>query len=305
MKKLMIAAAAAAMIGGANAAPGDPLIYQATFNLKTTVGTATKDTSTYNLGWDGVSDFWYSDASLSNYFDTSTSPITIKDTTNFVLKAKGGGKFPVLTAAGLKNETIMTNLVALANSGAYDEKSAGQWCLTFKYTDEVCYRAAGTIKIDGYFVDDECFSAVLGQATDSDTTSFVDAFGGATLAKSKKGEVFVDDIAGAIPGLLKKNMTDTIDVIDSKKGDRTINLLYIAGHGTYGKVYDDDDKTRPGFTAFSGNAVGTADLPVCVSCCAPSVPVETWNCCSVITETAVFGTFSIKHNSSMTKKELY
>ena len=301
----MIAAAAAAMIGGASAAPGDPLIYQATANLKTTVGTATKDTSTYNLGWDGVSTFWYQDNSVSNYFDTSTSPITIKDTTNFKLVSKGGGKFPALTAQGLKNETILENLVTLATSQVYSVKSAGQWCLTFKYTQDVCYRVAGTIKIDGYFIDDECFSTLLGAATDSDTVSFVDAFGGATLEKSKKGEIFVDEIASVIPALFKKNMTDNIEIIDSKKGVRTINTLYIAGHGTYGKVYDDDDKTRPGFTAFSGNAVGTANLPDCVSCCAPSVPTVTWNCCVDMTETAVFGTFSIKHNSAMTKKELY
>jgi hypothetical protein len=108
--------------------------------------------------------------------------------------------------------------------------------------------------------------------------------------------------------LSKKNdLADPVDVLDNTKGERVITWLAIAGHGTYGKVYDDTDAThkREGFTAFSGNAVGTADMPECLSCCAVDVPVVAWDCCAVAaTDTAVFGTFSYKYNDKGTK-DLY
>ena len=307
MKKLMIAAAAAAMIGSVWAAAGDPVVYQATYNLKTTVGKAAKNGETVNLGKSAAGEFWYENGTVANvYFsyDAVTRTVTnIIDKTNFTMKNVGGTMVPVLTAAGQKDATVVATLQAL--EATYNKKSLNKWCLTFK-GNPVCYRVAGSIKISGYFVDDECLSGF--------TPTVADAFGAATLAKSTKAEFFAEDTAAAgalalnAMTLSKKNdLADPVDVLDNTKGERVITWLAIAGHGTYGKVYDDTDAThkREGFTAFSGNAVGTADMPECLSCCAVDVPVVAWDCCAVAaTDTAVFGTFSYKYNDKGTK-DLY
>ena len=297
MKKLMIAAAAAAMIGSVWTAAGDALVYQATYNLKTTVGKASKaGKTTVNLGKDNTDTFWYQDAAVSAFFTTNDTGIVILDTTNFVLKAVGGTKVPTLTKAGQAN-TALTDLLATL-AGTYNKKSLNKWCLTFKAeVPGVCYRVAGSIKATGYFSDDECLSGL--------NPAIADAFGAPTLEKSTKAELFAADVSGNAMSLSKKaDLVDAADVLDNTKGERIITLLAIAGHGTYGKVYDDTTgkKDLPGFTGFSGNAVGTADMPECLSCCATDVPVEAWDCCGVAaTDTAVFGTFSFKYNDKGTK----
>lgn len=291
MKKLMIAAATAAMIGvgGAWAAPGDLNVYQVNANLKTTAAKDAVHTGTFNLGQDAAGVFWYADPSLAAAIDPATTPATIIDTVNFTLKSVGGTMAPVLTAAGLKNEVLLNALAALA--GVYDNKSAGKWCLTFKLTHSVCYRTAGTITVAGYFQDDECLT---GFAPD-----ILDCFGAATMAKSTKVELYKADAVAVILALTKKDQITPIDILDNAKGPRVITALAVAGHGSSGLVWD---KVR-GVTSVSGYAVGTADMPVCVNCCGPAVPVVAWDCCGIgAADTAVFGTFTIKYNAAETKK---
>lgn len=303
MKKLIIVAAIAAVAGIAEAVPGAPQMYQATFNLKTTVGKS--GMATINLGKNAAGVFYYQDNQLNTWLDNTKAPgEMIKNTDEakkfFTYKNVKGSSVPVPTADGIANAGLKDKLLILANT--YNLKSAGVYCYTFK--DEFCYRVAGTIKVTGWFVDDECLTGILVGAND-----FVDAFGGATLDKSTKAEVYCADISALVPAMGKTAaLADVVDVLDNLKADRTITALAVAGHGTFGKVYDpaEEKAVEPGVTGLSGNAVGTATQGVCTSCCAPDTPVAALDCCGYASaDTAVFGTFTVKYNLSQTKKELY
>lgn len=302
MKKLMIVAAALAVAGIAEAVQGDDQMYQATFNLKTTVGKS--GTATINLGKNAAGAFYYEDGELATWLDNTKAPNEmIKDTDEakkfFSYKTVKGSTVPAPTADGLANAGLKNKLLALANT--YNQKSAGVYCFTFK--DELCYRVAGTIKVSGWFVDTECLINVA-------AGGIVDAFGAATLEKSNKVEVYSPDVSAFIPVMGKTaSFNDFVDVLDNLKANRTITALAVAGHGTYGKVWDDVEgkASLPGVTAVSGYAVGTATQGKCVSCCAPATEVTAFNCCNygADVDTVVFGTFTVKYNLSQTKKELY
>jgi hypothetical protein len=321
MKKLMIATAAAALVGVAGAVPTAPslgVVYDATFSLKTTVGRSANDTQTYNLGSDGNSPatFWYEDPTLTTWID-ATDPTAIKLTTEgekyFTFKKIGKVNVPTLSNDGLKNPTVLNALIAIAP--AYPAKSAGKHCMTFKSTDPVCYRVAGTISYAGHFYDDECLTALVGGSTASLANPLINAFGAAIdvdwinfKVKSTKAEVYADDIATTL--FLLKDGDIPVDILDNNKGVRSFTVLSIAGHGTYGYVYDDTNRKQdwPGVTALSGNVVGLASQPECVFCCTPNQPAVTFDCCGYVAaqpDTAVFGTFSIKYNNSKTVKKLY
>ena len=323
MKKLMIVAAAAAIAGVAGAIPTAPtagVVYNASFSLKTTVGKGGSDTQNYTLGHDGGSPatFWYEDPSLAAYIDaTDPSNIKLIDTVNFKFKKVGKVNVPTLTNDGLKNQAVLNDLIAVAP--AYPMKSAGKYCLTFKSTDTVCYRVAGTISYSGFMFDDECLGTLVGGAAAQLEDPLVNAFGAATdvdwinfKVKSTKAEVYADNI---VPSLFLWKNDKTLgvvpaEILDNNKGVRTFTVLSIAGHGSYGYVYDDTNKKAdwPGVTALSGNVVGLANQPECVYCCTPNQPAVIFDCCGYVIaqpDTAVFGTFSIKYNGSLTKKLLY
>ena len=307
MKKLMIAAAAAALVGGAFAAD---TAYTFTASVKTTVGKAGKTTSTYNLGKSIDGKFWYEDAAVytaaveddpgTTEADESAdaSGLIVDYPDYFATKTINGSTIPCLSAkAKADYNWLADNIVPLATTYAY--KSANKWCETFKVVLTGCYRVAGTKKFSAIVKGDACCSS-LTALDDEDTTVTVDfsgltqRFGGLTYATAKKVEVL-----------------GTIDADDSDREDgkgRTISGD-LAGQGSVGKVLvvegEDIDTVDLGVTSISGYLVGELNAPVCVNCCDANTPAVAFACGDLnpndALETAGYGTFSLKYNAKATK----
>lgn len=273
MKKLMIAAALAAMVGGAYA----DTAYTFNASLKTTVGKSGKVTTTYNLGEDAGGVFWYADSTVTNLMATQA--------TYFTTKRVGGRTIPALSnLAKRDNAWLVANIAPLA--ATYNKKSAGKWCETLKVTDEGCYRVTGTKKFKAVVSgSDFCCSELTTIADGGDALSITSAlaqrFGGLTYEKAKKAEILAD-VAGSNCG------------------------FYIAGQGSIGKVLDSNDMSlNDGITSISGNAVGVLAAPECEYCCTDNQPAIAFVCGDdagdVSLMTAAYGTFSIKYNAKATK----
>ncbi len=274
MKKLMIAAALAAMVGGAYA----DTAYTFNASLKTTVGKSGKVTTTYNLGEDAGGVFWYADSTVTNLMVTMP--------TYFTTKRVGGRTIPALSnLAKRDNAWLVANIAPLA--ATYNKKSAGKWCETLKVTDEGCYRVAGTKKFKAVVSgSDFCCSELTTLADGGDalsiTSSLAQRFGGLTYEKAKKAE-----LVGNVTG-------------------EGIEELYIAGQGSIGKVLDSNDMSQnDGITSISGNAVGILVAPECEYCCSDNQAAVAFLCSDnpgdVNLPTAAFGTFSLKYNAKATK----
>ena len=290
MKKLMIVAAVAAMVGGAFA----DTAYTFSATLKTTKGKSGKVTSTYNLGMNPADGkFWYEDTAAAALIadEEANTQLAAKDR-YFTTKKVGGRTVPALTAKAKKDaDWLSRNIAPLA--ATYNEKSAGKWCDTFKLTEEGCYRMAGTEKVKDILVGDICCAALVGQDADLglsiDATASLDGvqrFGGLTYAAAKKAEIFAE-VTG----------TD-------------VTTMYLAGQGSIGKVLDtsNPDTTVEGVTSLSGNIVGVITAPECEFCCSANLPAVAFVCGTVAgdnaLDTAAYGTFSIKYNAKATKELL-
>ena len=306
MKKLMIAAAAAALVGGAFAAD---TAYTFTASVKTTVGKAGKTTSTYNLGKSIDGKFWYEDATVYTAAvedDPDTDPDESADASGlivdypdyFATKTINGSTIPCLSAkAKADYNWLADNIVPLATTYAY--KSANKWCETFKVVLTGCYRVAGTKKFSAIVKGDACCEA-LTALDDEDTavavdfSGFTQRFGGLTYQTAKKVEVL-----GTITA-------DDSDRVDGK--GRTISGD-LAGQGSVGKVLvvegEDIDTEDLGVTSISGYLVGELNAPVCVNCCDANTPAVAFTCGDERPydnlTTAGYGTFSLKYNAKATK----
>ena len=295
MKKLMIAAAVAALVGGAFA----DTAYTFTASVKTTVGKAGKTTTTYYLGMDDGGAFWYNDAGETEPGAQEGDPEVIIRKSIVQLKADKLNYFTTKTVNGrtidcLSNEAkkdytwLKENIVPL--TFIYDQKSANKWCETFKVVDEGCYRVAGTKKFKAIVSGEALCCSDLVSVEDEDTVvsitpSLTQRFGGLTYATAKKAEVIAD-----------VTVADNARVADGK----------IAGQGSIGKVLDSEEgETYMGITSLSGNFVGELDAPVCVNCCTDPTPAIAFDCDDEIGDvaltTAGYGTFSIKYNAKATK----
>ncbi len=282
MKKLMIAAALAAMVGGAFA----DTAYTFSASVKTTVGKSGKTTTTYNLGANAAGDeFWYQNAAVQALI-TADSAITKVQDRYFTTKRVGGTTVPALSSKAKKdNAWLITNIVPLA--ATYTEKSAGKFCDTFKVTEEGCYRIAGTKKFSDVVVGDICCAGLTGADYAIDETvalASVQRFGGLTYAAAKKAEIFAE-VSGT-----------------------GITTAYLAGQGSVGKVIDNNAgvlQTVDGITSLSGNIVGVIAAPECEYCCTANQPAGAFVCgtttIDTALETAAYGTFSIKYNAKETK----
>lgn len=283
MKKLMIAAALAAMVGGAFA----DTAYTFSASVKTTVGKAGKTTTTYNLGVDAAgTEFWYQNAAVQALI-TADSAITNPKDRYFTTKRVGGTTVPALSSKAKKdNAWLIANIVPLA--ATYTEKSANKWCDSFKVTAEGCYRVAGTRKVSDVVVGDICCAGLTGADYTIDETEVlasVQRFGGLTYAAAKKAEIF------------------------AKVTGTGISAAYLAGQGSVGKVIDNDLAgtltTVDGITSLSGNIVGVIVAPECEYCCTANQPAGAFACgtttIDTTLETAAYGTFSIKYNAKETK----
>ena len=149
MKKLMIAAALAAMVGGAYA----DTAYTFSASLKTTVGKSGKVTSTYNLGEDAQGAFWYEDQGVMTLVAAMPS--------YFTNKRVGGRTIPALSnLAKRDNAWLVANIVPLAatiNPSAKDNhirvfiaflQSKTKGCLSPKPAFMAFFRARGKSIVD-------------------------------------------------------------------------------------------------------------------------------------------------------------
>lgn len=280
----MIAAAAAAMIGGAYA----DLAYDYTACLKTTDGKKSgKVTSTVNLGWDGVDTFWYADAKVVQ--------LILADTKGeyFTTKSVGGNTVPALTSKAKKDVTwlLSTNTLDILRLAVqYPYQSDGKWCEQVKYTTELCYRATKSLKQKALvYVEDCCTDMFEGEFTNKEnldepcTIEFPlnHRFGGAMLSKATKVEVF-----GYVNG----------------QPDEVTPGFTVAGQGTWkAKLVDG----VAGISSISGNIVGVLDAPTCFYCCANPDAAYAWDCDAEDDAdldsnlyTAAYGTWTLKFNKN-------
>jgi hypothetical protein len=279
MKKLMLFAAVTAIAGGAFAAE---YVYDFTATLKTTKGRTGKETSTINLGADASGTvFWYQDPSVQAYLDAT--------------HVVGGENVPTISAANMATNTAAQAAVkALAAAKTYNYKSAGQWCATWKFVDQDCYRVAGSVKLtdtfsqvdccadSNYSLTNEVGSTITYQETATAIgTPLFQRFGGLTLAKAKKVELYA-------PVVLKaQGATNVVDVFSG----------WLAGQGTVATKNNADY-----VSALSGNIVGTLPAPTCPNCCRAPTPAIAFDCANLdvgaqLPYTAGYGSFRLKINN--------
>jgi hypothetical protein len=285
MKKLMIAAAAAAMIGGAYAE-----VYDFTASVKTTQGKygSQKTSYTVYLGLDDTGTYWWD---AEGWLNEKTAKAAVKKMTN-----------------DEKADFAWNHLEFDGVSTKYDNKEYYKgkwvWCYSFKFTklDEDCYRVPGSAKLSGIVVMDECCG----------TWEFVDYDFGVTALADDAGdgvsEIFhplLYRINGISLGKANKvEVTGTFgDGGLGYVGD-TIGTFAYAGQGTF-------DVKNDRISNISGNLVGVLENPDCENCCDyndDAVVFECYDNADSITDgptndqllgTAAFGTFNIKYNKKL------
>lgn len=271
MKKLMIAAAAAAMVGGVFASE---YVYDYTASLKTTKGKygTQKTTYTVNLGKDDAGTFWWDDQGFAN---AAEGKDYIKSLSN---EEKADYAWDELGFDGTKTDYNTPE--------SYNGKD--QWCATFKFTesDGACYRVATSIKVkDTVYVDDCCGDAAWEFSDDTEIDwGFGYRFGGVTFPKATK-----------------------VEVVGSWENDD--EEFYVAGQGTWSdKLVKVNGAYVAGVKNISGNIVGALANSECRDCCDYPTYARCFDFCegdmfdAEDTPTAAFGTWSIKFNSKLSFK---
>jgi len=311
MKKIMIAAAVAAMIGSASAS----YTYDFSASLKTTKG-SNSGATTYkvNLGANAASraagTWWYDAPQI----DKSTGDITwevvstnattlAEEVTTNVLKGvvvphKTYGytlKFGKDVSDALK-ESLAKEVFGFdgldTNYNIKDIKN--RWCTTFSYKVSGCYRVAGSVKMTGKLEIDNCcddadfdaYNFMVGSTPIDPVTlniGFLYRFGGITWDKAKKVE---------FTGVLGDVTFD----------GTAVDTFALAGQGTWSdSLKDVDNDVDSGISTASGNIVGVLVSPSCYFCCGPAPVAIAFECDTYLYEevsdkTAAFGTFTMKFN---------
>jgi hypothetical protein len=297
MKKLMIAAAAAAMIGGVFAEG-----YDFTASVKTTKGKEGSAKTTYRVGvgQDDTGNYWWKDLGFT----------TEKEAKQYVKKLSNDDKaaFALINLGFVPG--VFDNYPTSANKSVdgttdYNHqehyKNKWQWCYTFKFTvkDEDCYRVPGSAKLKGIVVMDEC----------CDVWEFVDYDFGTTILADDAGDGIVEiahPLLYRIGGvsLSKANKVEVTGTFGDAQGyvGNVIGSFAYAGQGSY-------DVKNGRITKVSGNIVGVLENPDCEECCDDNQLAIVFECeddddwltsyqddDAQIVGTAAFGTFSLKYN---------
>jgi hypothetical protein len=269
MKKLMIAAAAAAMISGAFAEG-----YDFTASVKTTKGKYGKITYTVNVGTDEYGTFWWDDL---GYTDEKSAKADVKKMTN---EEKAAFAWYALDFDGAKTKYD------------YKEYYRGKWvwCYTFKFYGEECYRVKssaklkGVVTMDGCCADWEFLTYDFGWTFINDDTLFTHPL--LYRIGSASGD--------------KATVVEATGTIGDASYDGTvIGTFAYAGQGAF-------DVKNYRISNLSGNIVGVLENPDCESCCDYDAEALVFECeddDDTITSinltpngTAAFGTFSLKYN---------
>lgn len=276
MKKLMIVAAAAAMVGGAFAEG-----YDFTASVKTTKGKygSQKTTYTVNLGTNDQGEYWWDGLGYANEKEAKAD---VKKMTN---DEKADFAINTLNFDGVDTDY------------PFKEYYRGKWvwCYTFKFfeTDENCYRVPGSAKLKGVVWMDGC----------CDTWEFLTYDFGTTIIDDDT--VFTHDLLYRINGVSvgKANKVEASGTIGAASYDaQTIGTFAYAGQGDY-------DVKNDYIKSISGNIVGILENPDCESCCDYDTEAVVFECeddTDTITSyldtpngTAAFGTFSLKYNKKI------
>ena len=340
MKKLMIAAASAAMIVGAEAAQKEAdfvgsagVVYDVTLSLKTTKGVSAKKGAkqTVNLGWNGVATFWYQDAEMNGTNDVSDAS-NIQWSKDVVVpgtkvtwadlqgsKKLSGKTIPALDQNAIKKlseaDKIKLGEALAAIAPFYSAKSAGKWCDTYTYTPEgLCYRDTGSLKVQGLYVGDCCTAgSFLGDL-------FTYRFGAMNSENATKVE-YVGEFVVSPLFLFDSNGKETkyVAVADSVGSFGTPLVFAAAGQGTFGKVSINAGGTKytqDAIKTISGNVVGVLPNTDCEFCCSLPIDAVCFDVCYTLiwadavryngpgdtasAGTAAFGTFTVKVNQKET-----
>lgn len=283
MKKLMIAAAAAAMIGGAYAEG-----YDFTASVKTTKGKygSQKTTYTVNVGLDDSGIFWWDG---EGWLTEKEAKADVKKMTN--------DEKAYFAWTDLAFDGVATKY----NNKEY-YKGKWVWCYTFKFTetDEDCYRVPGTAKLKGIVSMDGCCG----------TWEFVDYDFGTTILADDISAEGISEITHPLlyringVSLGKANKVEVTGTFgDTSYDGTTIGTFAYAGQGDF-------DVKADYIKSISGNLVGVLENPDCESCCdydSEAVVFECYDEDDTITVyqdqpagTAAFGTFSLKYNKKYT-----
>ena len=322
MKKLMIVAAAAAMVGGAQAFdietdvnPGD-FVYDFSATLTTTTGKEGKswsETFTVNLGKDGAGKWWYDDDIFVTSADGKFKSVTLASGTYEKALKAGSKQYPwKLNTSVVKSDELKEELAYALGFDGEDTtyfvkqqyKGKLVWCETFKYKYTYpgeCYRAKGTQKIKAtVFIDDMCADGGIvednGDAYDF-TLQFLNFFGSQDVTK-----------ANSVEALYTYDLDDTgYGNLDGADG--TNFGFALAGQGTWkAKLFKYEGIDVPGIDSISGNIVGYLPAPDCEACCANAAPALAFECDidpldrvpGYDLPTAAFGTWSMKFNKKAT-----
>jgi hypothetical protein len=332
MKKLMVVAAIAAMIGEVKAVD---YYYDFTATLTTTTGkegNEIKTTHYVGLGKDNASNtWWYDDPQFVETADGKFKTADIGGKTVNALK-KGNKQYPwkintsVIKTDEAKEElALMLGYVPFApvkkdkrgvtgDTDYNDQKEyKGKlvWCETFSFKtieDAECYRVKGSKKISATIeIDDLCDDGTIIEANGDDydfTLQFLNFFGSQEVGKANSVEALF-----------------TFDSDDSGYGnldnaDGTNFGFALAGQGTWKeKLFSHKENGANvdywGVDSISGNIVGYLAAPDCEACCAdeskalafecdedPNDRVENWDL-----PTAAYGTWTMKFNKKMTIEE--
>ena len=283
MKKLMIAVAAAAMIGGAYAEG-----YDFTASVKTTKGKygSQKTTYTVNVGLDDNGIFWWDGEGW----------LTEKDAKSAV-KAMSNDDKAEFAWLDLEFDGVATKY----NNKEY-YKNKWVWCYTFKFyeVDEDCYRVPSSAKLKGIVSMDGCCGIWEFVSYDFGTTILADDV--AAEGVSEITHPLLYRINGVSLGKANKvEVTGTFG--DTSYDGTTIGTFAYAGQGDF-------DVKADYIKSISGNLVGILENPDCESCCDYDTEAVVFECyddedfLTVLQDqpegTAAFGTFSLKYNKKYT-----
>lgn len=332
MKKLMIAAVAAAVVGEVFAAG-----YNFSATLKTTQGRKGTDAITqWNLGKRG-STFWYQDSRYADIIATNAAfgatkqidgvwvPTIAKTMTKDGTVPNQNGAY-LLNVGNSTNYAFAVKMIKELGDPVtgYNQRSAGRWCETVKVVDPAaCYRVAGTKKINQDFratIDyTDCCNdfatawTVAAQAFTNGVTrgQLVGPSTPATSILFDNGLMSLAYSTNQVATPLSA-VTTVYQRFGAQASDRANRLEIYAG---IPYAYTDDGYLFAGWIAgqgtalaansmeantISGNIVGVIQAPTCENCCTDPTPSWAFDCANRTTSaqlpySAAYGTFRMRY----------
>jgi len=316
MKKLMIAAAAAAMIGGAYA----DLAYDYTANVKTTVGKGgSLQTAKCELGMNSEGTFWYEDSAIiAELGDIENSIYRIQsakvgnDTVYYRQYVGTNDRDGELVSGSLKDKSsasIYADCLGYTALVTFSTDSKGAYIGKFNKNFDALDNADKAI-IAAYFngLNDKYNRKSAGQWCQTFTYKAGNLCYRAAGSKKFTARVVVNDCCGeefigeytdknkdgenctigfkfinrfGATTLAKSTKIEVFGYVgdDVASADDSIDQFTIAGQGTWkDKLVKVDGEDVKGISNISGNIVGVLAAPTCETCCRNPVDATAWSC---------------------------